>query len=75
MVVLEIASLITTIIGLYLLGEKDKNGFLVFDASLLCQMYIFYIQGHIFLIIQMAVLIFFNTINYIKWRRDERIRN
>lgn len=75
MAVLEIGALITTIIGLYLLGNKDKNGFIIFDVSLLCQMYIFYVQGNNFLILQMIVLIIFNTVNYIKWRKDERIKN
>jgi len=73
MVILEIGALITTIIGLYLLGNKDKNGFLVFDISLICQTYIFYVQGNNFLILQMVVLIIFNTINYMKWRKDESI--
>lgn len=75
MVVLEILSLITTIVGLYLLGKKDKYGFIVFDLSLICQMYIFYTQNNTFLIFQMVVLIVFNTINFVKWRKDESIRS
>jgi len=64
---LEIISLITTIIGLYLLGEKVAFGFLVFTASLACQMYIFYKGKTWFLFFQMIVLIVFNIVNYIKW--------
>jgi hypothetical protein len=67
--VLSIISLITTLIGLYFLGEKKASGFLVFTASLLCQMYIFHSQSNWFLFFQMAVLIIFNVVNYRKWVR------
>ncbi len=66
---LSIISLITTIIGLYLLGEKKASGFLVFTASLACQMYIFHSQKNWFLFFQMIVLITFNVVNYRKWVR------
>ncbi len=69
--ILSIVSLITTIIGLWLLGNKDKNGFLIFNVSLNCQIIIFYMQDNWFLVIQMVVLIAFNTYNYLKWKRDE----
>ena len=72
--ILSIVSLITTLIGLYLLGEKKASGFLVFTLSLACQMYIFYNPDpnscdgpNWFLIVQMIVLITFNIINYRKW--------
>ena len=73
--VCSIVSLITTLIGLYLLGEKKSLGFVVFTASLACQMYIFYVPTHRdgpnwFLMVQMAVLIIFNLVNYRKWERD-----
>lgn len=68
---LSIISLITTLIGLYLLGEKKSLGFVVFTGSLLCQMYIFYTQENWFLCVQMLVLIVFNLINYRKWERDK----
>ncbi len=74
--ILSIVSLITTLIGLYLLGEKKPSGFLVFTVSLVCQMYIFYspdpkaCEGpNWFLIIQMVILIVFNVVNYRKWVR------
>lgn len=67
--VASIISLITTLVGLYLLGEKRASGFLIFTASLICQMYIFYNQGNWFLIIQMLVLVVFNVRNYRKWTR------
>ena len=65
--ILGIVSLITTMIGLYMLGEKNPFGFLVFTASLACQMYIFYTQGMWFLFFQMIVLIVFNIRNFRKW--------
>lgn len=65
----SIISLITTLIGLYLLGEKKEIGFLVFTVSLLCQMYIFYIQSNWFLVFQMIILIIFNILNYKKWKK------
>ncbi len=73
--IVSIISLVTTIIGLYLLGEKRPVGFLIFTISLTCQMYLFYIPQHRdgpnwFLIIQMIVLIIFNLWNYRKWTRE-----
>lgn len=65
--ILEIISLITTIIGLYLLGEKIALAFHVYNVSLLCQAYIFYKSKKWFLISQMGVLIAFNLFNYYKW--------
>lgn len=65
--VLEIISLITTLIGLYLIGEKLPLGFMVFNISLLCQAYIFFKGSKWFLLIQMFVLIAFNLFNYMKW--------
>ena len=74
--ILSIISLITTLVGLYLLGEKKPSGFLIFTISLACQMYIFYNPNpdncdgpNWFLIIQMIVLITFNIYNYRKWIR------
>lgn len=67
LIILSIISLITTMIGLYMLGEKNPFGFLVFTASLACQMYIFYDQKNWFLFFQMIVLIIFNIINFKKW--------
>ena len=67
--ILSIISLITTLIGLYLLGEKEASGFLIFTASLICQLYIFYVLKNWFLFFQMIVLIIFNVVNYRKWTR------
>jgi len=64
---LEIISLITTLIGLYLLGEKNACGFLIFTVSLLCQLYIFFKGKNWFLVLQMLVLVAFNIFNYNKW--------
>jgi hypothetical protein len=65
--ILEISALITTIVGLYRLGEKDRYGFLIFDISLCCQFFIFYKNNQWFLCFQMIVLLVFNTYNYFKW--------
>lgn len=67
LIVLEIVSLITTLIGLYLIGEKRPAGFMVFNISLLCQAFIFYQSSKWFLLVQMFVLISFNLYNYSKW--------
>ena len=68
--ILSIISLITTLIGLYLLGEKRASGFLIFTISLTCQAYIFYLQTNNFLFIQMIILIIFNIWNYCKWTKE-----
>jgi len=68
--ILSIISLITTLVGLYLLGEKKASGFLVFTISLMCQMYIFYIHNNFFLFCQMMILIIFYIWNYCKWKRE-----
>jgi len=65
--ILSIISLVTTLIGLYLLGEKKSKGFVIFTVSLSCQLYIFYFQKNWFLVFQMIVLIIFNLVNYRKW--------
>lgn len=70
--ILEIISLITTIVGLYLLGEKVAFGFILFTASIICQMFIFYLGKNWFLVIQMLVLVFFNMRNYFKWTLESK---
>ena len=70
-IILSLVSLITTVIGLYYLGEKKANGYVWFTISLVCQMYLFYINKNIFLIIQMIILIIFNIRNYRKWKMEE----
>jgi len=77
--IFSIISLLTTVVGLYLLGKKNAFGFLLFTASLMCQMYLFYYnydcgihKPYWFLIIQMIVLILFNFRNFRKWIREEQ---
>lgn len=65
--ILEIISLLTTLIGLYLISEKEPLGFLVFVISLTCQAVIFTKQKNRFLIFQMIVLIVYNTYIFFKW--------
>ena len=71
-VILSVISLPTTIVGLWLLGKKDKAGFLYFSASLSCQLIIFAVQHNYFLVIQMIVLLLFNMRNYTVWKREEK---
>ena len=71
-IILSCISLPTTIIGLWLLGKKDKAGFLYFSASLSCQLIIFSMQNNYFLVIQMIVLLLFNMRNYAVWKREEK---
>lgn len=72
MVILSIISLLTTIVGLYLLGEKNKYGFVIFTVSLFCQMIIFINHENWFLVVQMIVLIIFNLFNFNKWRKEDK---
>lgn len=67
---LQVVSLITTLIGLYLLGEKNKHGFSIFTISLACQCILFYAESKWFLVVQMIVLIIFNFRNYFKWGKE-----
>ena len=69
-VLISAISLITTIIGLYYIGEKNKLGFIHHTISILCQAYLFYLQSNWFLILQMLVLVIFNIRNYFKWRKE-----
>lgn len=69
--ILSIISFITTIVGLYYIGEKSPFGFIWFTCSLMCQLYIFYEMKNWFLVLQMAVLIAFNLFNFKKWIRED----
>ncbi len=69
--ILSFISLVLTAIAILKIGKLDKNGFLLFNVSLNCQIIIFYMQKNWFLALQMVVLIGFNTYTYLKWKRDE----
>lgn len=71
LIILSAFSCLMTIFGLWMLGDKKKNGFLIFTFSLAAQTYIFYNQKNVFLVIQMVILIIFNLINYFKWKKGE----
>lgn len=70
-IIISIISLLTTIVGLWYLGEKKKAGYVWFTVSLCCQAYLFYLVENYFLILQMGVLILFNIKNYLKWKKEE----
>lgn len=69
--ILSAFSCLMTVIGLWLLGNKNKNGFLIFTLSLIAQTYIFYVGNNGYLVVQMLILITFNIINYFKWKWGE----
>jgi hypothetical protein len=70
-IILSCVSLILTLGGLYLVGEKNPIGWLVFIVSYAVQMFIFGISKNVFLIIQMVLLTYFSLINYLKWRKKD----
>ena len=62
-----IVSFASTLIGLYLLGEKNAWCHIVFIGSYSAQIYIFYKTKQWFLIFQMVALTVFGIYNYFKW--------
>ena len=68
---IQVISLIATFIGLYLISEKNKKGFIFYIISLLCQGLLFYKSSYWFLVFQMSVLIICNYLTYLKWRKGE----
>jgi hypothetical protein len=67
-------SLITTLIGLYFVSEKQKSGFIYYTISIAVQGYIFIVEAKWLLVIQMVVLILSNIYVYLKWRSDDAIQ-
>lgn len=76
-ILISVISVITTLIGLYCIGEKNKLGFVLHTISVTCQAYLFYIlpEPNWLLIIQMLILAIFNVRNYFKWRSEDVITN
>lgn len=72
-ILISVVSLLTTIIGLYYIGEKIKIGFIYHTVSIICQGYLFYLVSNNFLIVQMIILAIFNIRNYFKWGIDEKL--
>ncbi|MFW9877021.1 MAG: hypothetical protein ACFFG0_28350 [Candidatus Thorarchaeota archaeon] len=68
-IAISLVSLVTTLLGLYALGEKYKSGFMLYNISLICQMVLFYTNR--FIVIQLIVLMIFNFRNYYKWGKEE----
>jgi len=73
--ILSFISVILTAIAILQIGKFNKNGFLLFNISLNCQIIIFYMQKNWMLLLQMVILIGFNTYTYLKWRKDESIKD
>lgn len=68
-ILIQVISLLTTIVGLYLVGEKIKWGFIFYNVSLLCQIYLFF--GSYIIVVQLILLIIFNVYNFRKWKKGE----
>jgi nicotinamide riboside transporter PnuC len=64
-------SLLATIVGLWLLGNKKKSGFVIFTVSVLLQSILFFKLSNWFLFAQMFILAAFNMKNYFKWKKEE----
>lgn len=62
-----LVSFIFTLVGLYLLGEKNAWCHPIFLVSYTMQIYIFIKTKQWFLIIQMGALSAFSVYNYFKW--------
>lgn len=69
---IQIVSLLATLVGLYLISEKNKLGFIFYVVSLLCQLYLFAESKYWFLVFQMVLLIILNIITYLKWKKGEK---
>jgi len=70
-ILISAISLITTLIGLYYIGEKNKWGFVHHTISVVIQGYLFFVLQNWFLVIQMIILAAFNVRNYYKWRSED----
>jgi hypothetical protein len=76
-IVLAIISIFTTIGGLYALGEKYKSGFMLYNISLGCQIYLFCVAAsdsiivRTIIFIQLLILFVFNFRNFFKWRGED----
>ena len=71
-IIIQCVSLLTTIVGIYFVSEKNKNGFILYIISLLCQLFLFYKNQYWFLVFQMVILILCNILTYLKWRKGEK---
>ena len=73
-IIISAISLITTLIGLYYIGEKNKWGFVHHTISVAIQGYLFFVLQNWFLVIQMIILAAFNVRNYYKWRSEDAFK-
>ena len=65
-----IASLLE-ILGKWVIGNKNKNGFIVASICCLCWIYVAIDKEVYGLFIAIIPALFINIRNYLKWRRDE----
>ena len=68
---LQIISLVTTLIGLFLIAKKRKFGFIHYIISLTCQGIIFYMRHDWVLVFQMLILISCNIYAFKEWKKGE----
>ena len=64
---LGLISFVLTIVALWLLGIPNKWCYSFFTVSMIIQGVIFHRTKQWWLMVQMAVLIIFNVINYLRW--------
>jgi len=69
-VIASTISLISAIIGMWLLGRKHQSAFIVFTVGLFFQVPVFYGSRNWPLLCQTGIFICFNAVNYNKWRLD-----
>ena len=66
---LGLLSFLLTILALQLLGKPSRRTFPVFIVSVLIQAYIFIETQQWFLLGQMGVLLIYNVINWVRWKK------
>ena len=66
---LGLIAFVLTVVAMYLIGKPSIRCYVFFVLSQILQVYIFYETKQWFLILQMFMLIVFNGINYVRWKR------
>lgn len=66
---LGLLSFVLTIVALQLLGTPSRRTFPVFIVSVLVQSYIFIQTKQWFLLGQMGVLLGYNIVNWVRWKK------
>jgi nicotinamide riboside transporter PnuC len=67
---LGMIAFILTMAAMYLIGKPSIHCFIFFVVAQVIQIYIFYVTKQWFLILQMLMLVAFNGINYVRWKKQ-----